>query len=206
MAVKLKAVKRDDLSKSVTKQLRNEGQVPAVVYGKDKQPKTVAVDSVELLKTVRDEGRNAIITLEIENDTKADVMLHEYQMDAIKNSLIHADFYEVDMSEEMEVSVPVRVEGEAVGVKDGGVLQLAQYELLIKVKPADIPEEIEVDVTELAIGDVISVADLPKSDKFEYVDEPDTTVVTIVAPSSGEPAEVDEDAEPELVDGEKENE
>lgn len=206
MAVSLKAIKREDLSKSVTKQLRNEGQVPAVVYGKDKETKTVAVDSIDLLKTVRDEGRNAIITLEIENDTNVDVMLHEYQTDAIKDTLIHADFYVVDMAEEMEVSVPVRIEGEAQGVKDGGVLQLTQFELLIKVKPADIPEEIPVDVTELAIGDVISVADLPQSGKFEYIDEPETTVVTIVAPSSEESTETDENAEPELVDGEKDSE
>jgi large subunit ribosomal protein L25 len=158
---------------------------------------------------VRDEGRNAIITLEIENDTNADVMLHEYQTDPIKDTLLHADFYVFDMSEEMEVSVPVRIEGEPAGVKDGGIMQQPEYELDIKVKPGDIPEEITVDVSALEIGDVIAVEDLPKSDKYEFVDEPETTIVTIVAPTEEEPeTDVDENAEPELVGGEdnKDNE
>lgn len=202
MAVKLKALKRDDLKSSKTKELRSSGQVPAVVYGKEKETKTVAVDSIDLLKTVRDEGRNAIITLEIEGDSSVDVMLHEYQSDPIKDSLIHVDFYIVDMSEEMEVSVPVRVDGEAAGVKDGGILQQPQYEVLINVKPGDIPDEISVDVTSLEIGDAISIADLPKSDKYEYVEEEETVVVSVVPPAAEEDLETtaeDTSAEPELV-------
>ncbi|MEI3599049.1 MULTISPECIES: 50S ribosomal protein L25/general stress protein Ctc [unclassified Oceanobacillus] len=208
MAIKLKALKRDDLSNSVTKQLRADGQVPAVVYGKDKDSKTVAVDSVELLKTVRDEGRNAIITLDVENGTSVDVMLHEYQIDPIKDSLIHVDFYVVDMSEEMEVSVPVRIEGEAAGAKEGGVMQQPQYEVLVNAKPANFPDEITVDVSELQIGDVITVQDLPASDKYEFVDEPDAVIVTIVPPTEEEPETQlpDDGAEPELVDAKESDE
>jgi large subunit ribosomal protein L25 len=208
MAIKLKAVERDDYSKSNTKQLRESGQVPGVVYGKDKETISVAVDSIELLKTIRDEGRNAIITLEIGDDKKADVMLHEYQMDAIKNDLIHVDFYVFDMSEEMEVSIPVRIEGEAAGVKEGGVQQQPAYELVISVKPGDIPDEITVDVSELEIGDVIAIEDLPKSDKYEFVDEPETVIVTIVPPEAEEEdtEPVDETAEPELVDAKDDDE
>lgn len=208
MAIKLKALKRDDLSNSVTKQLRADGQVPAVVYGKDKDSKTVAVDSVELLKTVRDEGRNAIITLDVENGTSVDVMLHEYQIDPIKDSLIHVDFYVVDMSEEMEVSVPVRIEGEAAGAKEGGVMQQPQYEVLVNAKPANFPDEITVDVSELQIGDVITVEDLPASDKYEFVDEPDAVIVTIVPPTEEEPETQlpDDGAEPELVDAKESDE
>lgn len=202
MAIKLRALKRDDLSNSVTKQLRADGQVPAVVYGKDKDSKTIAVNSIDLLKTVRDEGRNAIITLDIENGTSVDVMLHEYQIDPIKDSLIHADFYVVDMSEEMEISVPVRIEGEAAGTKEGGVMQQPQYEVLVNAKPANFPDEITVDVSELQIGDVIAVQDLPVSDKYEFVDEPDAVIVTIVPPTEEESESQlpDEGAEPELVD------
>jgi len=208
MAIKLKALKRDDLSNSVTKQLRADGQVPAVVYGKDKDSKTVAVDSVELLKTVRDEGRNANITLDVENGTSVDVMLHEYQIDPIKDSLIHVDFYVVDMSEEMEVSVPVRIEGEAAGAKEGGVMQQPQYEVLVNAKPANFPDEITVDVSELQIGDVITVQDLPASDKYEFVDEPDAVIVTIVPPTEEEPETQlpDDGAEPELVDAKESDE
>lgn len=205
MAVKLKALKRDDHTKSVTKELRNSGHVPSVVYGKDKETKTVAVNSIDLLKTLRDEGRNAIITLDIEGDSPVDVMLHEYQSDAIKGDLIHADFYIVDMTEEMEVSVPVRIEGDAAGVRDGGILQQPLYEVVIKVKPRDIPDDIEVDVSSLEIGDVVSIADLPKSDKFEYVEEADTVVVSVIPPVSEAELETSDEsanAEPELVGAE----
>ena len=133
MAITLKASKREDLTRSKTKQLRNEGQIPAVVYGKDKETTTVSVDNIDLLKTLRNEGRNAIITLDIENAESVDVMLHEYQTDSIKDTIIHADFYIVDMSEEMEVSVPIRIEGEAAGVKDGGIMQQPEMEVLSKV-------------------------------------------------------------------------
>src|SRR5690554_3030291 len=106
MAVTLKATLRNDLRRSVTKQLREAGQLPAIVYGKEKEPKAVSVDQIDLIKTIRDAGRNAIISLDVEGDNSYQVMLHEYQMDPIKQELVHADFYEVDLSEEISVSVP----------------------------------------------------------------------------------------------------
>src|SRR5690554_715223 len=103
MSISLKAQQREDLSRGVTNQLRKDGQIPAVVYGKGKDPITVSVDNIELLKTVRDEGRNAIISLNIENGNKVDVMLHEYQTDPVRGDVIHADFYAVDLTEEIDV-------------------------------------------------------------------------------------------------------
>ncbi|TFJ92999.1 50S ribosomal protein L25/general stress protein Ctc [Lentibacillus salicampi] len=202
MAVKLNAAKRENLKKSATKEIRLEGNVPSVVYGKDKEPKTISVDSIELVKTVRDEGRNAIISLNIENESPVDVMLHEYQMDPLRDELIHADFYIVNMAEEMDVSVSLTLDGEPAGVKDGGVLQQPLYELQVRAKPADIPEVIAVDVAELGIGDTITVNDLPKADRYEITEEPDTTVATVVPPDTMDDLEEapDENAEPELVD------
>lgn len=201
MAVKLKALKRDNKTRSEIKGIRDSGQVPAVVYGKDKETQNVAVESIALLKTLRDEGRNAIITLEVEGDSSVDVMLHEYQMEPIKDTLVHVDFYIVDMSEEMEVSVPVHVEGEAVGTKEGGILQQPLYEIVINVKPADIPDSITVDVSKLEIGDVIAISDLPQSDKYTYSDEEDVVVVSVVPPAAEEPETDSEEAsaEPELI-------
>lgn len=201
MAVKLKAAKREDLTKSSTKQLRNNGRVPAVVYGKEKEAKTISVDSIELVKTVRDEGRNAIISLDVENDSAVDVMLHEYQMDPIRDELVHVDFYIVNMSEEMDVEVPLRLEGEAQGSKDGGVLQQPLYELQVRAKPKDIPEEITVDISSLQIGESIAVVDLPKADNYEILEEDETTIATVLAPDTLDDVEEapDENAEPELV-------
>ncbi|SFB31679.1 LSU ribosomal protein L25P [Lentibacillus halodurans] len=202
MAVTLKAAKREDLTKSATKQIRENGDVPSVVYGKDKESKAISVNSIELVKTVRDEGRNAIISLDIEHEKPVDVMLHEYQMDPLKDELIHADFYIVNMAEDMDVSVSLNLEGEPVGVKDGGVLQQPLYELQVRAKPADIPEVITVDVAQLGIGDTITVGDLPKADSYEILEEEDTTIATVVPPDTMDDIEEapDENAEPELVD------
>ena len=209
MAIKLKAEKRDDYRLAATKQIRKEGFIPAVVYGKDKETQTIKVESMELLKTVRDEGRNAIISLDIDNDDAIDVMLHEYQTDPVKGDVIHVDFYIVDMTEEMDVEVALRLEGEATGAKEGGILQQPLYELQVRAKPRDIPEEITVDISHLEIGESISVADLPKSDKYEFLDDEETTIAVVLAPESEEEEteeEVDFSAEPELVGADEDDE
>lgn len=211
MAVKLKATLRNSEQRSALRNTREIGHVPGVVYGKEKENKSIAVDSVELLKTVRDEGRNAIISLDIENDKPVDVMLHDYQMNPIKDELVHVDFYIVNMSEEMDVEVPLHLEGEAQGSKDGGVLQQPLYELQVRAKPGDIPEQITVDVSKLEVGDSIAIADLPKGKNYEFLEDADTTIVTVVPPDTIEEIEeeeenTDENAEPELVDADSEDE
>lgn len=209
MAITLKASKRESLARATTNKLRNEGFIPAVVYGQEEAPVTVSVDNLELLKTVRDEGRNAIIGLEIENGETVDVMLHEYQTHPVKGDVIHADFYIVDMKAEMDVEVPLNLVGEAVGTKEGGILQQPMYELQVRAKPRDIPEEITVNVEHLEIGDSINVEDLPKAAEYEFLDEPDATIANILPPEEEE-EETDEaadaSAEPELVGAEDEEE
>lgn len=202
MAITLKATKREDFRGSVTKELRSSGFVPGVVYGKDKEARAIAINNLELIKTVRDEGRNAIISLDIENDKKVEVMLHEYQMHPVKDELTHVDFYMIDLTEAMDVEVPVRLEGEAQGSKDGGILQQPLFELQVRAKPQAIPEEVVVDISALEIGDSITISDLPVSEEFEYTEEADT-VVAIVLPPEEEEEETDEEVdltlEPEVV-------
>ncbi|WP_026568981.1 50S ribosomal protein L25/general stress protein Ctc [Sediminibacillus terrae] len=207
MAVTLKAEKREDLKKSHTRLIRQQGLVPAVVYGKGKEPKTVAVNSIELLKTVRDEGRNAIISLSVDGDS-VDVMLHDYQVEPLRDELIHADFYAVNMSQEIDVEVPIHLEGEAQGSKDGGVLQQPLYNLAVRAKPGNIPEEIVVDVANLQVGESITVSDLSANGDYEITEDEGTTIVSILTPDSGtEEEETDEEqTEPELVDAEKNKE
>jgi large subunit ribosomal protein L25 len=201
LAITLKANQRQNLKQSVTRDLRLEGNVPSVVYGKDKQPITVAVNSIELLKTVRDEGKNAIISLDIDGKDTVDVMLHDYQVDPIKDELIHADFYIVNMSVEMDVEVPVRLEGEAAGSKEGGVVQQPLYDLAVRAKPADIPEEIVIDISELTIGDSVMVSDLKESRNYEITEDENTTIVSVTPPAEmpEEEPETDQDAEPEVI-------
>lgn len=209
MAITLKAKKRENLSRSTTKQLRKDGYIPGVVYGKSQEPITVSVNNIDLIKTIRDEGRNAIISLEIEDEKPVDVMVHDYQKEIVKDDIIHVDFFAVDMAEEMDVQVPVRIEGEAIGVKDGGVLQQPIFELQVRAKPADIPEEITVDVTNLNIGDSLAVQDIEKTGNYEILDDPETTVVVILAPDTDDveaDTDVDESIEPELVGAKDEEE
>ncbi|GGM36709.1 50S ribosomal protein L25 [Paraliobacillus quinghaiensis] len=207
MAVKLKAERREDYQKSYTKQIREEGRIPAVIYGNNKEPQTVSVNSIDLLKTVRDEGKNAIISLDVEGQS-VDVMLHEYQVEPIKDELIHADFYIVNMSQEMDVSVAIHLDGEAEGTKEGGVLQQPLYELAVRAKPADIPEEIKIDVSALTVGDSIMVSDLKEGKNYEILEDENTTIVTVSAPDAEpvEESDEDEDKEPEVINEKSDDE
>ena len=207
MSVALQVQPREDLQKSQTKLLRSKGEVPAVLYGYEVEPVTIAVNEIELLKTIRDEGRNAILTLNIDGESY-NVMLHEYQMDPIKGDLIHADFLAVDMSEELEVNVSIVLEGEAIGVKEGGVLQQPLYELLVLAKPNEIPEQITVDVSNLNIGESILVSDIKAAGNYKIVEEETTAIATILVPDevSDEPAEASETAEPEVINEKKDEE
>lgn len=196
MSVELTAKLRTDLKKSTTNALRKSGEVPAVIYGKDHEPKAISVNSIALLKLVRDEGRNAIIKLELENKN-VEVMLHDYQVDPLKDGLTHADFFAVDMKQEMDVLVPVHVVGEAAGQKEGGILQQPLFEISVRAKPNDIPEEITVDVSDLAIGDAIMVADLKDGKNYEILEDENTAIVSVVVPDVVEAT--DEATEPEIV-------
>lgn len=208
MAIKLKAEKREDLKTSVTKSIRARGFIPSVIYGQDTEPTAISVEGIELLKTVRDEGRNAIMTLDIQDGESVDVMLHEYQTDPVSSDVTHIDFYIVNLTEAMDVSVVVNLVGEAVGSKEGGIVQQPSYELEVRAMPRDIPEEINVNIDELNIGDSISVSDLPVSDSYEFLDDQDATIVTVLPPEEEEEEteEVDLSVEPELVGAEDEEE
>lgn len=207
MAVKLKATQREDLRNSATRKLRNDGLIPAIVYGKEKEATSIAVNRLDLIMTLRDEGRNAIITLDVENGKPVDVMLHEYQMHPLKDEVIHADFYVIDLSEAMDVEVPLRLEGEAQGSKDGGILQQPLYVLQVRAKPNEIPDEITLDVSSLAIGDSLTIDDLRTGSEFEYLDDADTTIAIVLPPEAEEEAteEVDLSVEPEVVGAEDED-
>ncbi len=210
MSVTLKASPREDLTLSATKKIRSTGGIPAVVYGKGEETVTISVDNLELIKAVRDEGRHAVFSLEIEGGNTVDVMLHEYQVHPIKGDITHADFYKVDMTEEMDVSVVLNLEGEAAGSREGGILQQPLFELEVRAVPREIPEEVTIDVSELEIGDSLTIADIPVSETYTILNEQDETIA-IVLPPEAEEEETDTgdvSVEPELVgaDGEDEEE
>ncbi len=200
----IQAQERIAKKQSTLKELRNSGEIPAVVYGYKTEATSISINERELIKILREVGRNGVFQLKL-NDKKINVVLNEYQADVLKGDITHADLLEIDMTEELEVSVQINLIGESVGEKEGGTIQQPNWELDIKVNPADIPETFDIDVSELEIGDTITVADIREKSKFEIVSEDDYALVTISAPRSEEELEaLDEvteagSAEPEVI-------
>ncbi|WP_416148119.1 50S ribosomal protein L25/general stress protein Ctc [Salipaludibacillus sp. HK11] len=206
MATVLQASVREDLKGSKLSKIRSEGKIPAVVYGKAFGNKPVAVNQIAFIKTLRSEGKTGVFKLDIEG-TQTDVMIYDLQYDVIKNDVVHVDFYAANMKEEMDADVPVHVVGDSVGVKDGGVLQQAVYELSVRALPANLPDSIEVEVSELNVNDSLQVKDLKSGAKFEFNNDPEEVVVAVLPPDEEpEEPETEEAAEPELVGAEKDEE
>lgn len=181
----LVAVRRETKGKNEAVRTRQSGNIPAVLYGGDsKTGESVSVDPKALGKILHSKsGLNSIISLKIEGARETRVLVKEYQIDPVTHRLIHADFYRVAMDKTLVVTVPVHLEGEAQGVKvQGGTLDFVHRDVDVECLPADIPEHISLDVTELMIGQGIRVRDLPVDGKWKSISEPDMLIVHVVAP------------------------
>src|SRR5688500_1992074 len=183
MEATLDVVRRDRFGKNEAVRIRQEGRIPAVVYGNASQAEPVSVDPKALLKILRSQsGANTLIALKIHGADAARVLVKEYQIHPISHHLLHADFYRVAMDRVLRVTVPVHLTGEAKGVKaQGGVVDFVHREVVLECLPADIPEHITVDVTELMLNDGIRVRDIETGGKWKPVSEPDMLIVHVVA-------------------------
>jgi large subunit ribosomal protein L25 len=209
MEVRLKARERDNSRKSIVKQLRDEGKLPGVVYGRKLENKPVYLDSIEFTKTMREVGRNGVITLDVEG-SKHSVIVTDIQKDILKDAYIHADFQEVDMNIEIDADVPVRIVGEPLGAKEGGILQHLLRDISVSALPADIPTEIEIDVSELQIGDALTVGGYKEGSTLQINSNSEEVIVSVIPPTLEEEEETEaedaqEDPEPEIV-GQDDNE
>ncbi|MEH7380111.1 50S ribosomal protein L25/general stress protein Ctc [Bacillus sp. JJ1533] len=194
MSAVLQATVRETDKHSTLTKIRQAGNIPAVLNGPNKsQP--IYISSVDFLKTIRATGRNGIIQLSIDNN-KHSVMLHELQTDPIKSEIIHADFQIVNMSSEVTVDVNINLVGEAVGVKDGGVLQQSIHQVSISALPSDIPQTIDVDVSQLAVGDVIKLEDIDTKGKYTIDQDLSQVVASVLAPRQEEEISTGEEQEP----------
>jgi len=195
MDATLDAKKRDGRGKNEARRLRVSGRIPAVVYGARKdgqQPEgvPVAVDPKEVLRILHSEsGANTLINLKLDGDAESRVMVRDYQLDPITHQLLHADFYQLAMDKAIVVSVPIIVKGEAAGVKQqGGLLDFVTREIQVQCLPTDIPEHIDVDVSELALHQSIRVKDIAANPKWKAVTEGETMLVHVVMPKAEESA------------------
>jgi large subunit ribosomal protein L25 len=194
MEATLEAVKRDGRGKNEARRLRVSGRVPAVVYGARKEGQApegvpVAVDPKEVLRILHsDSGANTLITLKLDGG-ESRVMVKEYQLDPVSHSLLHADFYQLAMDKAIVVTVPIVLHGEPKGVKlQGGVLDFVTRDVQVQSLPTDIPEHIDVDVSELMLHQSIRLRDLPENPKWKMISEPETMLVHVVMPKVEEVA------------------
>ncbi|AYC30698.1 50S ribosomal protein L25/general stress protein Ctc [Paenisporosarcina cavernae] len=203
MANTVKAQTREVSKRSNLTNLRGEGHVPAVVYGFKTESTPISVSEVDLLKTLREVGRNGVMSLDVDGKS-VNVVLSDYQMDVLKGNFVHADFLAINMKDELEVLVHVVPTGDAAGVKEGGVLNQPTREVTIKVKPSDIPDSIELDVSELGMNETLTVEALKKASSYNILEEDDVTLFSVTAPRSDEELETtaDEDAVGEAGDEE----
>ncbi|MFC7394730.1 50S ribosomal protein L25/general stress protein Ctc [Scopulibacillus cellulosilyticus] len=197
----LNVINRDESRRSLTKGLRRKGKIPAIVYGKDISNQTIAVEESDMLRLLRNEGRNAVINLNLDNNKSYPVMAHEIQYDNLKGEIVHIDFLKIDMKSEIDAVVPVTLTGESIGEKEGGVVEQPLVELNIRALPGNIPNHIEADISELNVGDSLRVADILDKLDVEVLDEENEVIASVQPPTKLEEETADEEPEePELVD------
>jgi|SRR5712671_2668801 len=177
------AESRTDRGKNAARRLRAKGLIPAVVYGGKGEAVAVAVDPKLLQRVLRSEtGRNTILKLDIGGKGKTSAILKQWQVDPVRENFLHADFFRIAMDVALRVKVPVAVKGEARGVKtDGGILELIMRTIEVECLPGDIPERMEVDVTDLGINDAIRVSQVPANAKVKIMEDADQVVVHVIA-------------------------
>jgi len=157
------ALARSSRGKNEARRLRVSGKIPAVIYGAFKEPVPVAVNPKDITRIMRSKsGHNSIFDVEVEGGERTPVILADEQFDPVKGHLLHVDLRRIDLTRKLRVSIPIHTSGEAKGVKQqGGILDVVTRSIEIECVPDDIPNDYEVNVTELMIGGTIRVSDLP---------------------------------------------
>ena len=202
----LQSETRLERGKNLARRLRRNGRLPGVVYGDSGEDSAggavaVSVDPEALFQILHsDAGVNTLIGLTIDSGSPAQVLIKDFQLDPVTRELLHVDFYRLAMDKVITVTVPVVLKGEAEGVKmQGGIVAFEQREFTIECLPAEIPERVEVDISDLVIGRGVRVRDVLEGVAWKSVTDPDTLLVHVIAPKVEEEPEAEEDAGAEEV-------
>jgi large subunit ribosomal protein L25 len=188
------ASSREGLGKSHTRRLRAQGMIPVAVYGEGKEPFAGAVNAKEIANILRsDTGHNTIFKLALADGNggePATVIIKDYQVDPVKGRLLHADLLRLSMTTATHVNVAIEAIGEPVGVKlEGGIVELQLREIMVECLPGDIPESLQIDVSNLHVGDHLSVADLKYDrDKIKLLVDENQIIAVVLAPRMSEDA------------------
>ncbi len=191
--VNFKAKSREGTGTRVAKKIRNEGRIPAIIYGDGKDPIPIAINLKDVQSILKMEKKQNTILRIQRDDIEVDAMLKELQYDHLGDNIIHADFIRLDLEKEIEVSVPVKIVGESVGVKvEDGVFDFVTRVIRIKTKPTLIPVNYEIDVTDLHAGQTIKVQDIEPEETIKIMSDDQTVICAVVAKGAAE-EEVAED-------------
>ena len=210
---RVRAKQREGRGKNDARRTRREGMVPITVYGGGAETVAAVAPLSELAAILRTEaGRNTIFTIDVEGVGESEVMFHDRQIDPVRGRLIHADLTRLVKGQKIEVTVPLRLVGEPIGVKEKqGVLEQIIREIEIRCEPREIPDSLDVDVSNLDVHDVLHVSDIPVSDTVVMLTDAEQVIATVgivkeeVAPAPA--LEGEEPAEPEVIGkGKKEEE
>ena len=193
--------------KKAAKDLRFRGQLPAVVYGEDAASVACSVDYRALTDLLKAHGRNAIISLSA-GDTSQSTIIKDIQYHPLRDEILHVDFHRIDLTRKIVVEVPIHATGSAVGVRiSEGILEQMLHDIEVECLPTEIPDHIEIDVSDLDIGDSLHVSDIVQdSDEFAIVTDADRTVFAVAAPTLVIEEEEEEVEDEALVDAEGEEE
>ncbi len=209
--ISIKAKRRTELSNAATTSLRNSGFVPGIFYGAGEENISIAINELALRPVIYTSEAN-IISLSLEGEEKSyKCILKDAQFDPLKEKPIHFDFLALREGEKLTLDVSIILKGSAIGVKDGGVIQHSLHKLQIECLPEDIPSHIELDISNLKIGDALRLSDI-KIEGVEFKADDSAVIVSVVPPTvdkEAAPAEAEEPtaAEPEVINkGKKEEE
>ena len=187
---------RSGSGKSAARALRKNELLPAVIYGPETEPVPVSVPTYAFSEIIRKNGTSGIfMKLVVEGDSKDSrtVMLKDFQMDTFRLNYLHADFQEINLDNTITVTIPVETRGESKGEKEGGMVQVIRRELDVICRPADTPDSIVIDISELEIGDSVHVESIDLGPDVEIPHEVNFTVLTVVPPTAAEEEATEDD-------------
>ncbi len=202
----LKAELRETTGKSAARRMRREGKIPAVVYGRDEETRPLTLDAHDFQMLVKQHSLDTtLVDLEIAGQGKkkgetVQTLVVEVQSHPYKPEVLHVDFQQIHAGEQVTVEVPINLAGTPEGVREGGVLQQVMHVVELVCAVEAIPEDFEVDVSALLIGDSVHISDLDVPEGVEFLVDADRTICTVAAPTILElPEEEEEELEPELI-------
>jgi large subunit ribosomal protein L25 len=183
--IKLQVAQRERRGSADSRRLRTQGLIPGVLYGRGKPPHPICIPERELRRVLTtDAGLHAILDVVLDGQkTTHPSILKDYQQDVLTGRLAHVDLQEVRLDQAIQAQVVVELVGESEGVKEGGVLSQVVREITVEALPLEVPERIELDVSGMAMGDTLRLADLPPREGVTYLDDPEVVLATVTMPT-----------------------